>query len=356
MLRRLLRGIGGAVLLAALAVPSMTTAQPTTTYVRVASLSSTMDGVFQWVRLDVVRVGTTPLELKGRRLTVTDRHGGVRSFTFPAGADGANPPATIGIYAWAGEDEVTNAYCDELVCYPGTDVYVPGYLLPIDGGTVVIEGMDELAFGPLPVQGCAYRLRDGSDFTWSDPWEGPCLASVVAREYHHAGLDHDFTTTRVDEMLALARGATPGWTPTGKAQRYALTPWIEAVTPVCRLLLLDPVRYSHFLSASPAECASIAAGGGAVLESPALFHVALPIVEGCKGRITHPSGAWKPVDLGAPVYRLWNGKVPPNHRYVTDEAERDAMVARGWVLEAAGAHGIAWCASAGSPIPPAPTP
>jgi hypothetical protein len=328
-------------------------AQPAATHVRVASLSSTMDGVHQWIELEVVRVGTTPLVLKGRKLTVSDRHGGTRSFAFTDLADGAGPPSTLYVNASAWATAV-EPYCDWDYCYDNT-LLVPGYLLPIDGGTITIDGMDAFDYAPLPVQGCMKRLRDGTDVRQYGEWDGACYETLVAREYYHAGLDHYFTTTRADEMLALARGATPGWTPTGKAHQYPLTPYLEATSPVCRILLLDPVRYSHFLSASPAECSAVAAGGAAVIESPALFHVALPSDGACEFRYTHPSGAWKPVDLGDPVYRLWNGKVPPNHRYVTDPAERDAMIARGWVLEAAAANGAAWCAQASEGIPPGPT-
>ena len=330
-------------------------AQPASTHVRVASLSSSMDGTFQWIELEVVRVGTTPLALQGRKVTVADRHGGVRGFAFTGNVDGLDPPSALRVYSIAGIDAVQGFLCDTEGWCDYSSMTVPGYLLPIDGGTIAIEGMDELVFGPLPVQGCTYRLRDGRDVGWDTEWYGPCQQRVLAREFHHAGLDHYFTTARVDEMLALARGATPGWSLTGKAHWYQLGPAFEAIHPVCRILLLDPVRYSHFLSASPSECASVAAGGDAVLESSAVVHVAFPIDGACKGRYTHPSGAWKPIDLGVPVYRLWNGKVPPNHRYATDHVERDAMIARGWVLEGVAPHNIAWCSPEGD-VPPAPTP
>ena len=53
--------------------------------------------------------------------------------------------------------------------------------------------------------------------------------------------------------------------------------------------------------------------------------------------------------IGDPVYRLWNGKPDTNHRFVTDKAERDAMIARGWIPEGAGLDGIAMCAWAIEP-------
>jgi len=45
-----------------------------------------------------------------------------------------------------------------------------------------------------------------------------------------------------------------------------------------------------------------------------------------------------------PVYRLWNGKPHTNHRFVKTLAERDAMVARGWISEGEGPDGVAMCA------------
>ena len=45
-----------------------------------------------------------------------------------------------------------------------------------------------------------------------------------------------------------------------------------------------------------------------------------------------------------PVYRVWNGRADTNHRYLTDRAIRDTMVARGWIAEGYGADAVAMCA------------
>ncbi len=44
-----------------------------------------------------------------------------------------------------------------------------------------------------------------------------------------------------------------------------------------------------------------------------------------------------------PVYRLFNNRPDANHRYTTDRALRDAMVAKGWVAEGDGPDAVAMC-------------
>ena len=64
------------------------------------------------------------------------------------------------------------------------------------------------------------------------------------------------------------------------------------------------------------------------------FYVPLPASAG-----TCPAGT-------KPVYRLYNGGQTgaPNHRYTTETAVRNDMVARGWVPEGIGAMGVIFCA------------
>jgi hypothetical protein len=46
---------------------------------------------------------------------------------------------------------------------------------------------------------------------------------------------------------------------------------------------------------------------------------------------------------GTPVYRVWNNRVDSNHRYVTSIADRDAMVAKGYVREGYGPNSVTLC-------------
>jgi hypothetical protein len=44
------------------------------------------------------------------------------------------------------------------------------------------------------------------------------------------------------------------------------------------------------------------------------------------------------------VYRVWNARRDSNHRYTTQVAIRDAMVARGGIAEGYGPDAVAMCA------------
>ena len=45
-----------------------------------------------------------------------------------------------------------------------------------------------------------------------------------------------------------------------------------------------------------------------------------------------------------PVYRAWNYLPDTNHRYTSDRAVRDAMVALGYVAEGSGPDIVTFCA------------
>lgn len=44
-----------------------------------------------------------------------------------------------------------------------------------------------------------------------------------------------------------------------------------------------------------------------------------------------------------PVYRLYNTRSGPNHRYVTDRSLRDTMVGAGWIAEGYGPDAVMLC-------------
>lgn len=173
------------------------------------------------------------------------------------------------------------------------------------------------------------------------------VASVI--EFHHAALDHYFVSPLADDIAALDSGRFPGWTRTGRS--FGAWPTAAAggalASPVCRFYLPPAKGDSHFFSASPAECADVErrvasdpAFAGFVLESRAAFFVALP--DAASGACAAGT---------SPVYRLWNGRGDANHRYTTDLAVRDAMLARGWVPEGYGPQGVAMCAPAETSVP-----
>lgn len=156
----------------------------------------------------------------------------------------------------------------------------------------------------------------------------PARAGEVV-EYYHAGLDHYFVTNLTQEKHALDSGLFTGWVRTG--QTFQVFDEGDArladSAPVCRFYG-NPARGldSHFYSASPAECLAVQQRfpDDWVLEADALFRV-----HGVSGNGTCGAN-------GVPVYRLYNGRTDANHRYTTDAATADAMIARGYTIEGIG--------------------
>ena len=155
-------------------------------------------------------------------------------------------------------------------------------------------------------------------------------ANVI--EYYNMALDHYFVTWLPAEIAALDAGTTiRGWTRTGGTFRTWTTP--EAGTaPQCRYYIKPARGNSHFYGRDGAECEAARANiPDLVLEEARFMHLMLPTLGTC------PAGT-------TPVYRLFSNRADANHRYTTDRAVRDAMIARGWVPEGEGADFVAMCA------------
>jgi hypothetical protein len=165
----------------------------------------------------------------------------------------------------------------------------------------------------------------------------PVSAATVV-EYYHAGLDHYFMTPLANEIAALDGGVFFGWGRTGFTFEGFENP-TPGTHPVCRFIIPPGNGDSHFFSASPDECDAVRekmrtnpAYAGYREETSAEFYIALPnLVTGAC-----PSGT-------QPVYRVWNQRIDSNHRYTTDRATRDALIARGYKAEGYGALGVAMC-------------
>jgi len=167
---------------------------------------------------------------------------------------------------------------------------------------------------------------------------GTPLHAEPVVEYYHPQLDHYFITPLANEIDALDSGRVAGWLRTGLAFDGSSAPG-AGLSPVCRFYIPPEHGASHFLSASPAECAMVLARigtdpnfSGYKEETTAEFYIALPDTA---------SGACPGGTL--PVYRLWNHRADSNHRYTADRATRDAMIARGYTPEGYGPDGVAMC-------------
>jgi serine protease len=151
-------------------------------------------------------------------------------------------------------------------------------------------------------------------------------------EYYNRALDHYFITWIPAEIAALDAGTTiPGWTRTGQAFRAWTTPEAGS-SPVCRFYIPPARGNSHFYGRDAVECEATQRNlPDLVLEEARFMHLALPSLGTCPANTL-------------PVYRVFNDQADANHRYTTDRAVRDQMVARGWIAEGEGADFVAMCA------------
>ena len=172
-------------------------------------------------------------------------------------------------------------------------------------------------------------------------------ATLDAVEYYNASLDHYFVTSYADEIAKLDAGVVAGWARTNLGFKVfdPATPVVGSVA-VCRFYgSPDAGLDSHFYSASSAECDDVLRRfpGVWLEETPNAFGLYLPDAQTgqCPATTT-------------PVYRLWNQRADSNHRFTTDPAVAQQMVARGYVAEGygGGALPVAMCAPAdGSGVP-----
>ena len=174
------------------------------------------------------------------------------------------------------------------------------------------------------------------------------LASVPAAagelvEYYHSELDHYFVTQFPAEIEALDAGKYAGWVRTGLT-----IPTFDSATgagaksmPVCRFYG-NPKRGldSHFYSASKAECDAVQQKwpDDWFLESEEAFRI--NTLDPVTGQCAAGTKA---------VYRLYNKRPDINHRYTTDPAVFDSMVAKGYAAEGTGSpKPVVFCAPAQS--------
>jgi Repeat of unknown function (DUF5648) len=148
----------------------------------------------------------------------------------------------------------------------------------------------------------------------------PATASVV--EYYYANADEYFISADPAEISALDNNHFPGWVRTSLGfGAYASA--TTSASPVCRFFI-PPA--SHFYSASPAECALTQQRFPTLVDEAAnVFYIALPDTT---------SGACPAGTI--PVYRLFDNRADPNHRYTTSTAVVDQMHAKGWIPEGYG--------------------
>jgi hypothetical protein len=241
---------------------------------------------------------------------------------------------------------------------PATDFSLPPGFIPTDGGVLIFAGDDTWDYGIPPANGFTVLFREGNRGSANPsfmlgylftPFTGfptgllALMDSVV--EYYNATLDHYFMTASQPDVDALDSGRIAGWQRTGQSFVAWITPLLglsespPGMGPVCRLYIPPASGDSHFFSASRDECDDALAKHPEYMEETrSAFWATLP----------DPSTGACGYDQIA-VYRLWNARVDSNHRYATDPAIRDAMLARGYVAEGYGPDKVAMCVGGGIP-------
>lgn len=214
-----------------------------------------------------------------------------------------------------------NRYAETI--YPFTDAYGFAYSDRITDGRAAISWNATLA-NPIDTVEITI-LPDGIPLT-ALPGE------VKVVEYYNEALDHYFITWVAAEIAKLdAAVEIKGWARTGRTFRTYFAAQ-AGTSPVCRFYLPPASGDSHFFGRGEGECSATATNHPSfVLEDPAFMHMFLPTQGAC-------AGATKP------IYRVFSNRADANHRYVTDLATRDQMVARGWLAEGDGPDRVAMCA------------
>ncbi len=157
---------------------------------------------------------------------------------------------------------------------------------------------------------------------------------VTLVEYYNASLDHYFITWNATEIALLDAGTTlRGWTRTGKSFAALMSP-AAATSAVCRIYIPPGKGDGHYFGRDAAECdGTLARNPSFVLEAAAFFHLYPPAAGVCAAGTV-------------PVYRVFSNRADANHRYTTERAVRDAMVAKGWLAEGDGPDLVVMCAPA----------
>jgi hypothetical protein len=158
------------------------------------------------------------------------------------------------------------------------------------------------------------------------------VRTVDVIEFYNATLDHYFITWIDAEIANLDANRTPTrWTRTGHMFKAYVTPQ-PGTSQICRFYIPPADGNSHFFGRNPAECSAAQQEHPEfVLEDPDYMQLYVPTAGVC------PAGS-------TPIYRLFNNRADVNHRYTTDRAVRDQMVAGGWIAEGDGPDRVVMCA------------
>jgi hypothetical protein len=133
------------------------------------------------------------------------------------------------------------------------------------------------------------------------------------------------------EIDNLDSGRTRGWARTGLSFK-AYSDTQNGTSAVCRIYIPPGKGDGHYFGRDKTECdGTMNKNPTFILESGAFFYLYLPNLGNCSAGTV-------------PVYRVFSNRADANHRYTTDRATRDQMVAKGWLAEGDGANVVTMCA------------
>ncbi|MFO1306632.1 MAG: CotH kinase family protein [Burkholderiales bacterium] len=163
----------------------------------------------------------------------------------------------------------------------------------------------------------------------------PAIAGPTAIEYFHVGYGHYCVTSSPPEIAALDAGVLPGWSRTGEAFDVidVGAPGSATVYRFWSGQTFAP-KSSHFLTSIAAECAILLNNRDWTYEGEVFALKPADAVGTCPGGTL-------------PLFRMYNNGASgaPNHRYTTQPAIRQQMLADGWTAEGAGV-GVIGCVTA----------
>jgi len=158
-------------------------------------------------------------------------------------------------------------------------------------------------------------------------WPGPATPVMPVTEYRHAQFDHYFITADEDEQVALDSGRFIGWDLSppnygSSASKYGFYRENARpnLVPICRFFSASfAPKSSHFYTANAAECESVKANPDWTFEGVVGYVLGNGFCDGSS----------------APLYRLYNNGIggAPNHKYTTQDYERNYYLEGGWVPE-----------------------
>ena len=312
---------------------------------KVRQLYSNQDGNWQFVELEEISGSDGQDQFQGLTLSVTNRYGVTKTFTFPANLPTAK---TAGAHVTIVSQELARVanYFPPFV----PDFVMPNQFLPTDGGTIDFDGIDRWTFEGLPIDRSGL-VRNGDSASATDGL--PLMQNFAGRqvhppggfttvyEYYYPETDDYFMSGSQPDIDALDTGRIAGWQRTGKLFYAPTADGTLRDGNVCRYYI-PPT--SHFFSASADECDAVARlYPQDVLETLAAFGAWLPdpVTGVCPSSGYHDLFE---VDIDLwPVFRLWNGGNDAKRRYTTDWNIREQMIQQGWKPEGYGPYGVAMC-------------